>query len=64
MPDAGTFQFDEYRVISGVPVLRDNVIFMFFRKCLCYQERDITGTQKCSGIFQYLHSKFSGHSNL
>ena len=36
----------EYRNISGVPVLPENVIFTFFRTCWCYSEAYNTGTQK------------------
>ena len=36
----------EYWNISGVPVLPENVIFTFFRKCWCYSEAYNTGTQK------------------
>ena len=43
----------EYWNISGVPVLPENVIFMYFRTCWCYSEAYNTGTQKWSGIVQY-----------
>ena len=43
----------EYWNISGVPVLPENVIFMFFRTCSCYSEVYNTGTQKWSSIVQY-----------
>ena len=43
----------EYWNISGVPVLPENVIFMFFRTCWCYSEAYNTGTQKWSSIVQY-----------
>ena len=44
---------DEYWNISGVPVLPENVIFMFFRTCRCYSEAFSTGMQKWSSIVQY-----------
>ena len=43
----------EYWNISGVPVLSENVIFTFFRKCWCYSEAYNTGSQKGSSIVQY-----------
>ena len=43
----------EYWNISGVPVLPENVIFMFFRTRWCYSEAYNTGTQKWFSIFQY-----------
>ena len=49
----------EYWNISGVPVLPENVIFMFFRTCWCYSEAYNTGTQKMVWycpilVYQYL----------
>ena len=43
----------EYWNISGVPVLSENVIFVFFRTCWCYSEAYNTGMQKWSSIVQY-----------
>ena len=43
----------EYWNISGVPVLSENVIFMFFRTCWCYSEAYNTGMRKWSSIVQY-----------
>ena len=43
----------EYWNISGVPVLPENVIFMFFRTAWCYSEAYNTGMQKWSSIVQY-----------
>ena len=43
----------QYWNISGVPVLPENVIFMFFRTCWCYSEAYNTGMQKWSSIVQY-----------
>ena len=43
----------EYWNFFGVPVLPENVIFMFFRTCWCYSEAYNTGTQKWSRIVQY-----------
>ena len=42
----------EYWNIFGVPVLPENVIFMFYRTCWCYSEAYNTGTQKWSSIVQ------------
>ena len=47
VPDTGTSQ---YWWIFGVPVLPENVIFTFFRKCYCYPEAHSTGMQKCDQI--------------
>ena len=44
----------EYWNISGVPVLPENVILMFFKMCWCYSEAYNTGMQKWSSIVQYL----------
>ena len=43
----------EYWNISCVPVLPDNVIFMFFRTSWCYSEAYNTRTQKWSSIVQH-----------
>ena len=43
----------EYWNISGVPVLSENVIFMFFRTGWCYSEAYNTGMQNLSSIVQY-----------
>ena len=46
----------EYGNIFGVPVLPENVIFMFFRTCWCYSEVYNTGMQKWSSIDQYSYT--------
>ena len=43
----------EYWNSFGVPVLPENVIFTFYRMCLCYSEAYNTGTQKWFSIVQY-----------
>ena len=43
----------EYLNISGVPVLPENEIFMFFRMCWWHPEANNTRTQKWSSIVQY-----------
>ena len=61
----------EYWNIFGVPVLQENVIFMFFKTSWCYSEAYNTGMQKWSSIVQYsctsiwdLKYTFSGKFSL
>ena len=44
-----------YWNISGAPVLLENVIFTFFRTCLCYPKAYNTGMQKWCSIIQYVY---------
>ena len=50
----------EYWNIFGVPVLPENVIFMFFRTYWCFSEAYNTGMQKWSSIVQYSRVLVSG----
>ena len=53
VPDTGTSQYWWILEHFSVPVLPENVIFMFFRTCWCYSKAYNTGTQKWSSIVQY-----------
>ena len=43
----------EYKNIFDLPVMPENVVFMFFSMCWCYLEAYNTGTQKWFSIVQY-----------